>query len=68
MPIAYEGSEGIGHTGYTKYPAEGANVRKNGGNDAKHDHVVSQTSDPKSAYKQGSYGQSGPSGTNPKTE
>ena len=55
MPFAYEGSEGQGHTGYTKYPAERAKVIPNGGNDAKHDHVVSATEKITEAPKQGSY-------------
>lgn len=48
------GYSGIGHTGTTKYPAENAPVIKNGGNDAKHDHIVTSSADGKSS-KEGSY-------------
>ena len=37
-----EGTTGIGHTGTTKYGAEGAKVIPNGGNEAIHDHVVTK--------------------------
>lgn len=60
MPFAYEGSEGQGHTGYSKYDPTNAPVVKNGGNEAKHDHIVTATSSGKEAYKVGSYGKDGP--------
>lgn len=41
MPKGMEGYESQKDGGYTKYPAEGAKVTKNGGNDAKHDGIVS---------------------------
>lgn len=57
MDNSQAGRSGIGHTGTTKYPAENAKVRKNGGNDAKHDSVRREQS-PGSMYggSQGSLG------------
>ncbi len=44
-----DGQNGIGHTGYSKYDAEGAPVEKHGGNTAEQDGVVSEQS-PASMY------------------
>lgn len=55
---AEEGTDGIGHTGYTKYGAEGAKVTKNGGNSEIQNGVRREAS-PTSIYKSGSYGTDG---------
>ena len=41
MPKGMKGYEDQPDGGYTKYPAEGAKVVKNGGNEAKHVGIVS---------------------------
>ena len=49
MASEKEGQSGIGHTGTTRYPAEGAPVDANGGNEAIHDGVATEQS-PGSMY------------------
>lgn len=47
--ICKEGSEGQGHTGYSKYDAAAAPVEKYGGNSAEQDGVATEQS-PESMY------------------
>lgn len=52
------GCSGIGYGGETKYGAEGAPVKKNGGNSAMQNGKRTEAS-PESLYKKGPYGKAG---------